>query len=150
MDWLTPEQQRAWRGLISVSQLLQQGLDRQLQRDAAMPHAYYAILVTLSEADDRSLPLAALAEHLGYSLSRLSHAVTTMATSGWVERRPCPGNRRVTWATLTPDGAAALIAAAPGHVDYVRRAVFAALAPADVAHLERICSQVLESLHAER
>lgn len=149
--WLTEPQQRAWRALVTTSQLLQQGLDRQLQRDAGMPHAYYAILVNLSEAPDRTLPLADLAANLGYSLSRLSHAMNAMERSGWVARRPCPTNRRVTWATLTAAGLAALDAAAPGHVRYVRAAVFADLDDQHVAALAEVCETILCSLaSAER
>src|SRR5947199_327661 len=51
--WLTTEQQRAWRSYIEAVRLLQEALDAQLQADAGMPHAYYEILVRLSEVPGR-------------------------------------------------------------------------------------------------
>ena len=46
--WLSPAEQRAWRAYLEATVLLFDALDRQLQRDAGMPHAYYEILVRLS------------------------------------------------------------------------------------------------------
>jgi len=60
--WLSPAEQRAWRAYIESSKVLFDALDRQLQRDADMPHAYYEILVALSEADARSMRMSELAE----------------------------------------------------------------------------------------
>ena len=48
--WLTDDEQRAWRSYLEATTLLFDALDRRLQRDAAIPHAYYEILVRLSEA----------------------------------------------------------------------------------------------------
>ena len=48
--WLTPEEQRAWRAYIAAVALVEDALDRQLQQEAGMPHLYYSILATLSDA----------------------------------------------------------------------------------------------------
>src|SRR5699024_462617 len=45
--WLTPDEQRTWRALVWSSQVLHESLDRRLQREAGMPHAYYIILVRI-------------------------------------------------------------------------------------------------------
>lgn len=118
--WLSPEEQRAWRAYIESSRVLFDALDRQLQRDADMPHAYYEILVRLSEADDRSLRMSELAERTLSSRSRLSHAVARLEERGWVVREDCPTDRRGQVARLTDQGFATLAAAAPGHVSAVR------------------------------
>ena len=52
--WLDEDEQRAWRAYLESTILLFEALDRQLQRDAGMPHAYYEILVRLSEAPGRT------------------------------------------------------------------------------------------------
>lgn len=146
--WLSDDEQETWRAVITFVQLLQQGLDRQLQRDAEMPHAYYGILVHLSEAPDRVLRMSDLARALDYSPSRLSHAVTRMEAAGWVARRPCDTDRRVTFAELTDAGAAALGAAAPGHVAFVREHVFAALDTRQQHALREACRFIGGSLAA--
>jgi len=60
--WLSEEEQRAWRAYMASTQLISDALDRQLQRDARMPHAYYSLLVWLSETPDRRMRMTELAE----------------------------------------------------------------------------------------
>src|SRR3712207_8667785 len=47
--------------------------DRQLQRESGLPHAYYEILVRLSEAPGGTLRMSQLASSSLSSRSRLSH-----------------------------------------------------------------------------
>lgn len=122
--WLDEEEQRTWRSFLTASRLLFERVERQLQHDAGLPHAYYEILVRLSEAPDRSLRMSQLASSSLSSRSRLSHAVARLEESGWVRRRPCPSDRRGLIAELTDAGMARLEAAAPGHVEAVRSLLF--------------------------
>ncbi|MER5455261.1 MarR family transcriptional regulator [Micromonospora sp. NPDC002389] len=144
--WLDPDEQRTWRAFLTASRALMETLDRELQRDAGMPHAYYEILVRLSEAPERRLRMSELAEASGSSRSRLSHAVARLEAAGWVRREDCPTDRRGQIALLTDDGFAALAAAAPGHVEGVRRHLFDALSPAQVDQLRRISEALADRL----
>ncbi|MDG4837628.1 MarR family transcriptional regulator [Micromonospora sp. WMMD967] len=144
--WLNPDEQRTWRAYLTASRALMDTLDRELQRDAGMPHAYYEILVRLSEAPGRQLRMSELAEAAGSSRSRLSHAVSRLETAGWVRREDCPTDRRGQIALLTDEGFATLAAAAPGHVEGVRRHLFDALSPAQVDQLRRISETLAEHL----
>ncbi|MEU5784022.1 MarR family winged helix-turn-helix transcriptional regulator [Micromonospora lupini] len=144
--WLNPDEQRTWRAYLAASRALMDTLDRELQRDAGMPHAYYEILVRLSEAPGRQLRMSDLAEAAGSSRSRLSHAVARLEAAGWVRREDCPTDRRGQIAVLTDDGFATLAAAAPGHVEGVRRHLFDALSPAQVDQLRRISETLAEHL----
>ncbi|MBQ1016564.1 MarR family transcriptional regulator [Micromonospora ureilytica] len=144
--WLDPDEQRTWRAYLAASRVLMDTLDRELQRDAGMPHAYYEILVQLSEAPGRQLRMSQLAQAAGSSRSRLSHAVARLEAAGWVRREDCPTDRRGQIALLTDEGFATLAAAAPGHVDGVRRHLFDALSPAQVDQLRRISETLAEHL----
>ncbi|MFF5181221.1 MarR family winged helix-turn-helix transcriptional regulator [Micromonospora sp. NPDC000316] len=144
--WLDPDEQRTWRAFLAASRALMDTLDRELQRDAGMPHAYYEILVRLSEAPGRQLRMSDLAEVTGSSRSRLSHAVARLETAGWVRREDCPTDRRGQVALLTDAGYATLSAAAPGHVEGVRSHLFDALSPAQVDQLRRISETLAEHL----
>ena len=136
--WLSGDEQRAWRALIESSKALFDALDRELQRDADMPHAYFEVLVRLSEAADRSLRMSELASATSSSRSRLSHAVARLEERGWVQRRNCETDRRGQIATLTDAGFAVLRGAAPDHVAAVRRYVIDALTPSQLAALTEI------------
>jgi hypothetical protein len=59
-----------------------------------MPHAYYGILVGLSESTDGQALMSEVAAFMGFSPSRLSHAVAKMEQDGWVRRKPCPDDGR--------------------------------------------------------
>jgi DNA-binding MarR family transcriptional regulator len=143
--WLDAGEQRVWRSFLEASRLLFDALDRQLQAEAGMPHAYYEILVRLSDATDRTMRMSELADSLSSSRSRLSHAVARLEERGWVRRRADPADRRGQWAILTDEGFAALAAAAPGHVAEVRRQLFDPLSPQDVAALGRISDAVRQA-----
>ncbi|HLU72050.1 MAG TPA: MarR family transcriptional regulator [Nonomuraea sp.] len=144
--WLNDEEQRTWRSFLAATQLVHEALDRQLQRDAGMPHAYYMILVALSEAPGRSMRMSELASKAQSSQSRLSHAVARLEERGWVRRERCPEDRRGNIAVLTDDGFAALESAAPGHVEEVRRALFDPLTPEQLRSLREICDTVRNTL----
>jgi DNA-binding MarR family transcriptional regulator len=140
--WLDAEEQRAWRAWLTATRALTDVLDHELQRDSGIPHTYYEILVRLSEAPDRTLRMSSLAESSNSSRSRLSHAVSRLEETGWVERRNCPTDRRGQLAVLTDEGFAALEAAAPGHVRGVREHLFDQLTPEQVHQLKEICEAI--------
>jgi DNA-binding MarR family transcriptional regulator len=131
---------------LEASRLLFEALDRQLHQDASMPHGYYEIMVHLSEAPGRSVRMGELAERTRSSRSRLSHAVDRLQERGWISRDDCPTDRRGQLATLTDAGFAALEAAAPDHVEAVRRHVIDRLTSEQVASLEEICTAIVAGL----
>jgi DNA-binding MarR family transcriptional regulator len=150
VHWLSDEEQRTWRSFVAASRLLFDQLDRELQRDAGMTHADYEVLVRLSEAPDRSLRMGELAERTGSSRSRLSHAVAGLESAGWVLRRRCPTDGRGTVAVLTDEGFDALAAAAPGHVQGVRRHLLDQLGSTQQRALRTISDTVRDHLEEER
>jgi DNA-binding MarR family transcriptional regulator len=148
-EWLTDAEQRAWRAYLEATTLLFDTLDRQLQSEAGMPHAYYEILVRLSEAEGRAMRMSELAGRTRSSRSRLSHAVARLEERGWVRRADVPTDRRGQVAHLTAKGFAVLAAAAPGHVAAVRRSVIDPLTPEQVAQLEAIGQAIVDGLAEE-
>ena len=144
--WLDEEEQRTWREFVWGTRLLFEALDRQMQRDSGMPHTYYLILAMLSEAPERTLTMGQLADLVRSSPSRLSHAVARLEANGWVRRRKHPTDRRTTLAELTEAGDAALVEAAPGHVEAVRRHLFDRLTRKQVKLLYEVFANIHEGL----
>ena len=144
--WLDADEQRVWRAYLTLTRLLASELDRELQQQSGIPHTYYEILVRLSEAPDRTLRMSQLAAASDSSRSRLSHAVTRLEELGWVRRDNCATDRRGLFAILTDEGFAALVAAAPGHVEGVRQHLFDKLSREQVEQLGAICDAVLDGL----
>ena len=144
--WLEPDELETWLSYVAATTLLDGALDRQLQRDAGMPLAYYQILAILSGVPGRTLRMSDLAAATQSSQSRLSHAVARLECKGWIRRKPCPEDRRSTFAQLTEEGFAVLADAAPGHVCSVRRHLFDRLTAEQVAQLHEITRAVLSGL----
>ncbi|MCX5524686.1 MarR family transcriptional regulator [Streptomyces bobili] len=145
-QWLTAEEQRIWRSYLHATTLLEDHMDRQLQRDAGMPHVYYGLLVKLAESPDRRLRMTELARDAKITRSRLSHAVARLERNGWVRREDCPSDKRGQFAVLTDDGLDVLRNAAPGHVAAVRNALFDRLTPEQQKSLGEIMEIVAEGL----
>ncbi|MEU7056764.1 MarR family transcriptional regulator [Streptomyces sp. NPDC046197] len=144
--WLTAEEQRVWRSYLHATTLLDDHLDRQLQRDAGMPHIYYGLLVQLAEAPRRRLRMTELAMSAKITRSRLSHAIARLEKNGWVRREECASDKRGQFAVLTDQGYDVLRRAAPGHVDAVRQAMFDRLSPEQQKSLGEIMEVIAEGL----
>lgn len=144
--WLTKPELDTWLNLTRLLLLLPTALDRQLRDDTGIPHAYYQILAILSGQPDRSMRMTELARITGTTPSRLSHAVTSLEQRGWVERLACPTDKRGQIARLTDVGMSTLEAAAPGHVEEVRRLIFDRLGEDDVTQLRAITDKLLTGL----
>jgi DNA-binding MarR family transcriptional regulator len=144
--WLDADEQSTWRAFFGATQLLFDRLDRELQRDAGIPHAYYEILVWLSESPGRALRMSELATRTRSSRSRLSHAVARLEERGWITRRDCDTDKRGQIAALTDAGFAALSAAAPGHVRGVRAHLFDQLTADQIAQLREISERIVSQL----
>jgi DNA-binding MarR family transcriptional regulator len=147
--WLDDGELDAWVRFIAVVELLPGVLDTQLRRDSDLTHFEYYVLAMLSEAPDRTLRMTALAARTNATLARLSHVVSRLENRGLVRRAPCPEDGRATNAILTDDGWDAVVAAAPGHVETVRRHVFDALSAEQVDQLREIATALLERLDPE-
>ena len=76
-NWLTPTEMAAWRRYIVASRRLIEALDTDLdQHDLSISD--YEILAQLSDAPDRRMRMAELAEIAMLSRSRLSHRMKVM------------------------------------------------------------------------
>ena len=83
-------------------------------RDADVSHFEYFTLAILSEAPGRALRMTELARRTDSTLPRLSHVVSRLEARGFIERSPCPEDRRATNAALTETGWQKVVDTAPG------------------------------------
>lgn len=144
--WLDAEEHEAWMALARLVVRLPAALDRQLQRDSGLTHFEYQVLAGLSEAPGRTLRMRVLARFAEGQLPRLSQVAARLESRGLISRRPDPDDGRSTLATLTDAGFEVLAAAAPGHVETVRRSVFDGLTRAQVRQLRDIGGRIGSAL----
>src|SRR3954469_21028245 len=145
-QWLTDDEQRAWRGLMQMTSRLDARLNRELQQSSGLSLADYDVLVLLTEASDGRLRMFELVDSLQWEQSRLSHHLARMQRRGLVAREECTTDRRGAFVVLTDAGQDAIEKAAPEHVALVRQLVFDGLSAEQVVTLESFVTRVLSRL----
>jgi DNA-binding MarR family transcriptional regulator len=142
--WLDEREQGAWRAYIEMNAKLSARLNKEMLDESGISSADFAVLVQLSENRMRVLELA---RAIGWEKSRLSHQLTRMQQRGLIERSNCDEDRRGAFVVLTDNGRSTVEAAAPRHVEAVRRYVFDELNPVQVEALGAIARTVVERLN---
>lgn len=137
---------RAWRAYVIGSELLRKQLNRELQERHGMTLADYEVLVRLSEPDGQRMRMAALANELASSKSRLSHQITRLENAGVVRRVDCGDDARGVFAELTDKGMDLLRATAPTHVYGVRAHLIDLLSGEEQEALASTFERVLKHL----
>jgi DNA-binding MarR family transcriptional regulator len=146
LRWLDDREDRAWRALQFMQMRLEAELARQLANGSALSYSDYLVLVALTDRPEERLRLFELGEVLGWEKSRLSHHIGRMAERGLVKKERCDSDRRGAFVALTEQGRRAIEAAAPGHVDIVRRLFIDKLTPAELDVIARAAERVLAGI----
>jgi len=144
--WLTKEQQAHWRSWLAASTVLREQLSRELQDLHGLTMTDYEIMVRLSERETNAIRMSDLATLTLLSRSRLSHQIDRMEAAGLVSREVCPDDRRGQLAVLTNSGMKALEAAAPDHVEGVRKHFVDVLTDAEYKALGSAAKKIADHL----
>jgi len=123
-------------------------LNKEMQDGSGISLSDFSVLVQLSEHEGHRMRVLELARAIGWEKSRLSHQLTRMQQRGLVDRSNCTEDRRGAFVVLTDLGQQTVVAAAPRHVEAVRRYLFDQLSRAHVEALGVIAQTVVERLDA--
>jgi len=146
--WLTPREMKAWRSYIIASRRLLEALETDLDgHDLSM--ADYEVMAQLSEAPGRRMRMSELAELAMISKSRLSHRMKVMEKAGWIKREECSEDRRGSWAVMTEKGWKAIVAAAPDHVESVRKRFIDQLSVREQENLTSTFAHLTDELRSQ-
>jgi DNA-binding MarR family transcriptional regulator len=146
VDWLSPEELAAWRGLMRMQAQLGAYLNRDLSAQSELSLQDYGVLVVLSETETGLLRPFELGRELGWEKSRLSHHLGRMEARGLVQRQRCQTDQRGQLVAITERGRQVLVGAAPAHVAQVRRAFVDLLTPEQLKAVTAISEAVLGAL----
>ncbi len=147
--WLDEREARAWRGYQHMRWQLAGALSRRLAADSGLSDSDYGVLVCLSEDPGENVRVGELACSLQWEKSRLSHHLARMEKRGLLLRQGCPSDARGAFVALTPEGRAAIEAAAPAHVEAVRSHFIDLLSPEQLDCLGDIAELVVGHLSRE-
>lgn len=144
-QWLTPEEQEAWRAYLRASRELDVAMDRDLQ-EHGISFSEYEIVSMLSEAPDQAMRMSSLADLVVQSRSRVTHTASRLEKRGWVERRPAPEDGRGVLLVLTDAGRADLDRFARIHLASVRRHLIDVLPRAQFIALGAVMQRVRDEI----
>ena len=130
--------------LVEAHSRLGKQLGRSLENQAGVPHAWFEVLLRISRADGGHVSMSALAQQVALTSGGVTKLVDRMIDAGLVERVPCPTDRRVQFAALTPQGNDALQRAAHVHAADLRR-VFAGFTAADLRALDALLDRLRQA-----
>ena len=150
LRWLDEREERAWRALQFMQMRLVAELGRRLAAESGLSYQDYLVLVALTDRPDGRMRLYELARTLAWEKSRLSHHIARMEERGLVGKEKCDFDRRGAYVVLTTEGRKAIEAAAPGHVDAVRRLFVDRLTPGQLDAVGAAAETVLAALDGSR
>lgn len=134
-DALSPEERRAWRGLMRAHACLAKRLDAKLEQAHRLPMTSYEVLHQLEEASGGRMRMCELAEQAQLSRSGLTRLVDRLERDGLLERCSCSHDARGAYACLTDAGRLRLQEARVTHLAVVREHFLARFSPAELSVL---------------
>ncbi|MEU5784523.1 MarR family winged helix-turn-helix transcriptional regulator [Micromonospora lupini] len=142
----TAEELRIWRDFVETTEVLTSRVAARLQLDSSLSSGDYAVLLALTEAPDQRMRSSALAAHIGWERSRLSHHLGRMERRGLIRREECPTVPRGAEVHLTPSGAEAFAQATFPHLRAIRELFVDALTPDQLRAAGDIAAALREHL----
>ncbi len=138
---LSPAEEALWRAVMRILKVIPRRLDSDLVRGAGLTASEYTTIMHLSEAPNRELRMADLANTTELSASRMTRLVDDLQSRGLVTKTASSSDARGNVAKLTPRGMAKMKAAWPVHLASVRRLFFDCI---DAAAVERVAAALAE------
>lgn len=138
----TPPAVRAWSGLLRAHAATTRLLSADLGAAHGLSLNDSEALHLLSQAPGRRLRRVDLARDLILTASGITRLLEGLEDAGLVARAPCSEDLRITYAVLTPAGAATLRRASCGHVGSIRALLEEHLTPDEIDQLATLLGKL--------
>jgi DNA-binding MarR family transcriptional regulator len=132
----------AWRSYLQSHASILRALDAELMAEHGMTTRDYEVLLYLSQAPDRKLPMSALAESTMLTRSGITRLVDGLVAAGLIERVACTSDARVSYAQLTEAGYDSLRQAGFTHVASIRRLFLEHFTDEEIEQLAALLSRL--------
>lgn len=132
----------AWRSYLQTHATILRVLDAELIAEHGMTSRDYQVLLYLSQADDRMLPMSALAESTMLTRSGITRLVDGLVGCRLIERVSCPKDARVSYARLTDEGYEKLRQAGCTHIAGIRRLFLEHFTPEEIDVLSSLLGRL--------
>lgn len=95
---------------------LRAATEQRLEAEHGLPGPWFEVLLRLARTAGHRLRMSDLSAQTTLSASGLTRVIDRLVAQGLVQRAACPSDRRGSFAVLTPEGEARILAALPTHV----------------------------------
>lgn len=112
-----------------------------LEEQCGLPHSWFEVMLRIGRAEDGLASMGSLAGQVALTTGGITRMVDRMIATGYVERVPCPSDRRVVYAALTDAGRAKLEEAQAVN-DAQLREVFADFNEGELATLDGLLDRL--------
>jgi DNA-binding MarR family transcriptional regulator len=129
---LSTRETAAWTGLLRAHAKLVRELDRELRAEHGLPLVSYLVLSEVAATPGGRIRMGELAKRASLTPAGLSGIVDRLERAGLVDRRPCDGDARGTYAAITARGKRTFRRAWDTHATAVRRRYTSRLADAEL------------------
>jgi len=143
---LSANEEAVWRAIMRIVKVLPRHLDSDLVRGAGLTASEYTTIMHLSEAPNRELRMADLANATDLSASRMTRLVDDLQSRSLVTKTASSSDARGNVARLTPRGMAKLKSAWRVHLASVRRRFFDSIDTTAVDGVARALAEVAAHL----
>lgn len=133
----------AWFGLLHTHAALVRQVELELARKQRLSLSAFELLVRLSLAEDGVLSVSELARQVVISPSRVSRVVDELTRDGYVERRACASDARISYCAISDSGREFLADAASTFDEAISRHFLEPLSQDEVLQLARIWEKLL-------
>jgi DNA-binding MarR family transcriptional regulator len=144
------ERDHVWALFLKTYSVLIETLDAELKRERGLPLTWFDVLIQLVDAPRGRLRMNDLSDSLLLSKSGATRLVDRMESAGLIARSSCATDRRVVFATLTPEGRAAFRRAAPVAFRGVEEHFTRHLGAAEKRSMSAAFERVLRAGHVRR
>lgn len=119
-------------------------LNAELEAAVGIPLPWYGVLLLIGRSPDGVRPIGELISATAFTSGGVTRLVDRMERAGYVERRPCPSDRRVQFVGLTEAGRELLERATEVHVRGIQEHMIGKLQPEEVAVLDRLLARLAQ------
>lgn len=124
-------------------------IERRLEVDHGLSGQQFEVLLRLVRTPGQRMRMSDLAAQTTLSASGLTRVVDRLVANGLVERAACPSDRRGSFAVLTAEGEARILAAVPTHVTQLTELLASAFGTTEIATFSALMRRLRDAVNPE-
>jgi len=105
--------------LLETNARLARDLDEVLERECALPLAWFEVLLRLRQSDEGRLKMSQMADAIVHSTGGTTRLIDRLTEANYVRREQCASDRRAVYVAITSPGNEKLDEALRVHLSYL-------------------------------